>query len=111
VLFVALFIASIFLVSSPNPGQPTAKIYSYYLNHKTQLNVDCLLTYLAVIAGVWFFASLWRYFRSFGGTEVQTAVGLIGVVFFASSGVIGAGLNFAAADHTGALGAGNGWNC
>lgn len=106
-LFVVILAASMFVASTPSPGQSSTKIMNYYLNHSTQLKVDGLLTYLAIVAGLWFYASLWRYFRSFRGMEVPAVVTLVGAALFAVGGSLGAGLDFVGTDHTSALGTGN----
>jgi hypothetical protein len=99
-LFVVFFVVSFFLTNTPSAGASAAKIGSYYLAHKKQVNISGLLVYLAVFVGAWFYTWLWRYFRSFPGQEVPAVVSLVGAVIFAVSGALSAGINFSFTDHT-----------
>ena len=106
VLFVILFAISFFIASTPSSGDPASTIGKYYLDHKVDVNLSGLFTYLSVFVGAWFYVWLWRYFRSFDNQEVPATVALVGVVIFAASGALSAGFNFAFTDHTKDLTAG-----
>jgi hypothetical protein len=99
-LFVVFLVASFFITNTPGSGDSAATIRSYYVNHNVEVKVSALLVYLAVVVGVWFYVWLWRYFRSFSGTEVPAVGSLIGAVIFAISGVLSSGIYFAFTDHT-----------
>lgn len=107
-LFIVFFVVSFFATHTPSTGSSVTKIFNYYSDHKTAVNISGLLTYLAVFAGGWFYVYLYRYYRSFARMEVPAVVSLVGAIIFAVSGALSAGLDFTFTDHTKELAAGGG---
>lgn len=99
VIFVALLAVGFALgSSSPNSDASGLSVISYFSAHTGQIRASGLLSALAVPAGVFFFYSLReracqsRAARPFGN------VALLGMVLFAATGCLSAGLSFALSD-------------
>jgi hypothetical protein len=98
-LFVVLLVVAFLIANTPGSGASAAKVVHYYNTHKTAVNVSGLSTYLSVFVGIWFYAYLWRYYRTFAGQQLTAAVSLLGAVIFGTAGALSAGFNFFFTDH------------
>jgi hypothetical protein len=100
VVFSLCLIGQFALVANtPSTKSTPAKIASYYVSHKGRVGGAGLLTALAVVFGVGFFLYLRMYLRRRSGIEWLPALFFTGVVIFAVSGVVGAGMNLSLADN------------
>jgi hypothetical protein len=99
VLFVVCLVSGVVLtVNAPNTNASTAKITHYVLTHKGRYGLSGMLNTIGVISGISFAVYLRTYFRRFV-PEWMTSLFLVGVVVFAISGVLSAGVEFAYSDH------------
>jgi len=100
VVFAVLLIASFLLTAnSPSTSSSAAKVGHYYVTHQHRIGASALLTMLAVAVGLGFYLYLRTYYRRVIGVDWLASLFFVGAVVFALSGVLGAGLQFAAADH------------
>ena len=99
VVFVATIVGSVVVGGgSPNTNASSAHITHYYLTHKGRLTASAVLTGIAVIAGLSFALYLRTHLRRHV-PDWMTTLFFTGVVFFAISGTLGAGISIALSDH------------
>ncbi len=98
-LFVALVIVSFILVPNP-PGShaSAAKVVDFYYRHKSQTAVSAYVIELAVFVALFFYWYLRDYLSSVPANRRLATVGFAGVVSFAVSGGLVAGIAWALAD-------------
>ncbi|HLX18943.1 MAG TPA: hypothetical protein VKR23_02220 [Gaiellaceae bacterium] len=75
-----------------------AKVLAYYTKHKTNTEFIGILTVLSVFIGVIFYGQLRDYLRRHDGSRGLTATAFGGVLLFAASGGVSAGVDFALSD-------------
>ena len=108
ILFAALLIPGVLMTSgSPGTSASAAKIQSWYLAHKSLMGTSTLVTLLSVIVGLFFLSHVRSCFRRYEGTGRMTSLFWAGVIIFAMSGAVGAGINSTFADNPGALSPGS----
>lgn len=97
-LFVALFLVSSFVVPSTDAHGSAAKSVKFATDHKTALLVACYVTIAAVAVGL----ALYWYLRDLLASDPTStrlaSIGFAGIVLFAASGGLSAGVDFAMSD-------------
>lgn len=99
VLFFVLLLVS-FLVgnNSLKASSSPAKVLAHYIAHRNSARASGLLTVLAVFVGVIFYGLLRDYLRRHQASRGLTATAFGGVILFAASGAVGAGIQWALTD-------------
>jgi hypothetical protein len=100
VVFFGLIIA-LFIVSGNQPGvkDSTAKVVSFWHDHRTREQIAALLGALAVVFFLWFAGSLRASLRAAEGESGRlSAVAFAGAIVFATGGAIASVIQFTAAD-------------
>ncbi len=104
-LFVALVIASLVLVNPPDSHASAARVVDFYHRHKSQTAVSAYVIELAVFVALFFYWYLRDYLSSVPANRRLATVGFAGVVSFAVSGGLVAGIAWALADSVNHLSA------
>jgi hypothetical protein len=96
--FIALFLISGSIVPSPDAHWSAARSVKYATDHKTSLLIACYVTVAAVAVGL----ALYWYLRDLLATDPAStrlaSIGFAGVILFATSGGLSAGVDFAMSD-------------
>ena len=99
VLFFLVLLASVLIGgNSLDAKSSAAKVLAYAAAHKGKLETSGVLTVLSVFIGVIFYGQLRDYLRRHEGSRGWTATAFGGVILFAASGALSAGVNFALTD-------------
>jgi hypothetical protein len=108
ILFAALVVPGVILTSgTPGTNATASTVRSWYLTHKTDMNVSALLVTLGLIAGLFFLNYVRSVFRRYEATGWLTSLYWVGAILFAMAGAIAAGLNAALGDNPQVLSAGS----
>src|SRR5579871_4518877 len=95
--FVALLVVSIFVApGTPQASASATKVLKYYHDHKTSVAVDAYLISAAVLVGVFFFWFLRDLVATVADNRRLSIIGFGGGLLFAASGLLAAGLYWAA---------------
>lgn len=101
VFFVLVLAAVVISPSEPSSNATAAKVFATYHKHRTEWAVNGFIIEAAVIVGLFYFWYLRDYIsRITAGTSLAT-IGYAGVVVFAISGTVGAGVHITIADAAG----------
>jgi Domain of unknown function (DUF4386) len=107
VLFFLLLLAAVLVGSNGlSASSSPVKVLAYYQTHKGKTGLSGLLTVLSVVVGVIFYGQLRDYLRRHEGLGGSTATAFGGVILFAASGGLTAGVAFALTDSPSHLSAG-----
>lgn len=93
--FVLLLVSAMVPGSTPDGKASGAKVLSYYGDHRDSTRVSGLLTVIAVFVGVIFYGLLRDHLRLHEASRGLTATAFGGVLLFAASGGLGAGVDWA----------------
>jgi hypothetical protein len=104
-LFVALVIASLVLLNPPGSDASPAKVVDFYHRHKSQTAVSAYVIELAVFVALFFYWYLRDYLSSVPANRRLATVGFAGLVSFAVSGGLVAGISWTLADSVNHLSA------
>jgi hypothetical protein len=96
--FVLLLVSSILGGNSPSADWSGARVLAHYQAHRTSLRVSGELIVIAVVVGVVFYGLLRAYLRRDQDSRPLTAVAFGGVILFAVSGGLNAGVEWALTD-------------
>jgi hypothetical protein len=96
--FVLLLVTALVPGNTPDGKASGAKVLSYYEAHRTSTEVSGLLTVIAVFVGVIFYGLLRDHLRLHEGSRGLTATAFGGVILFAASGALSAGVDWALTD-------------
>jgi hypothetical protein len=96
--FVLLLVAVLIGSNSLSAKSSPAKVLAYYAAHKGKTDTSGILTVLSVFVGVIFYGQLRDYLRRHDGSRGMTATAFGGVLLFAASGGLSAGVDFALVD-------------
>jgi hypothetical protein len=99
VVFVALVLASIFIVNPPGSNASASTVLTYYQAHQHVTSASALLTGLAVIFGLFFYSYLREYMRQDRATRWLASTAFGGVLVFAVGGALSAGSLLALGDQ------------
>jgi hypothetical protein len=105
IVFVALVLASIFMVNSPGTNASASTVLTYYRAHQHTTSAAALLIGLGVIFALLFFGYLREYLRKDRATRWLASTAFGGVLVFAAGGAISAGSYLALGDQPQALNA------
>lgn len=106
VAFIVLIVPAFVLTSgAPDPGATAAQIQHYILTNKSHYSLGGLLTVLAVVFGLFFYAYLRAYFRGLPGLEWLASLFFGGAIVFAVGGAVAGGLDLTIGDHPSTLSA------
>jgi hypothetical protein len=98
-LFVVLFVVSVFIApSTPGSHATAAKVISFYHKHKSVVAVEAWIIEVAVFVGVFFYWYLRDYLSTVVANRRLATVGFAGVLLFAVDGGLSAGINWTLAD-------------
>jgi len=97
-LFVVLVVVTFPLSPSLSSHANPAKVVSYAHQHKGAYTASGLIVGLAVIEGLFFFWYLRDYLCDLGVSRRLVTIGYAGVVLFAASGALNAGVRLSMAD-------------
>jgi len=100
-LFVVLLAVAIALVPMISAHSSAAKVISNVHNHKSAFNISAIVTGLAVVEGLFFFFYLREFLCDVAANRRLATVGYAGVILFATSGGISAGIQFMMTDAVG----------
>jgi hypothetical protein len=104
VVFVVFLVPSVLMTSgAPNSSASAAKVQHYILANKSHYSLGAVLSVLAVVFGLSFYAYLRAYFRSLPGVEWLASLFFGGAIVFAVGGAIAGGLDATIGDHPSAL--------
>jgi hypothetical protein len=99
VLFAVLLVAGVLLsFGAPDSSSSAAKVQGWYLAHKSLMGAVTLLLVLGVIVGLFFLNHVRSCFRRYDSTGRATSLFWGGVIVFAVSGALGAGISSTFAD-------------
>jgi hypothetical protein len=99
VVFIALVLASIFIVNPPGSNASASTVLTYYQTHQHVTSVSALLTGLAVIFGLFFYGYLREYMRQDRATRWLASTAFGGALVFAVGGALSAGSFLALGDQ------------
>jgi hypothetical protein len=100
-LFVALFAVTSFLVPEPSSRGSATAVAAKYAGHKTGLAIDAYLIGIAVVVGLAFFWYLRELLAETPSVRRLATIGYAGVILFAASGGLAAGVDLAISDVSG----------
>lgn len=103
IAFIVLLVLSIFIVPNPPDSHAsTAKVVSYYHDHKSGLVATSFIIELAVFVGVGFFWFLREQLAlAAPAAKRLLTLGFAGALIFATSGAFAAGISWSMADGVG----------
>jgi hypothetical protein len=108
VIFVVLLVPAVLVTGgSPNSNASAVKVQVYVLAHKNHYSVGALLSVLAIVFGLFFYAYLRAFFRSQPGLEWLSALFFGGAVVFGVGGALAGGIDATLGDSPGSLSAGS----
>lgn len=97
--FIALFVVSSFITTSPpSTHASAAKVVNFYHKHKNTEQVTSYLIELAVFVGVIFYWHLRELLCTVVSNRRLATAGFAGVILFAATGGLNAGINWSLAD-------------
>jgi hypothetical protein len=105
IVFVALVLASVFLVNTPGSNASASTVLTYYRAHPHTTSAAALVTGLGVVFALLFFGYLREYMRKDRATRWLASTAFGGVLVFAAGGAISAGSFIALGDQPQALNA------
>jgi hypothetical protein len=105
-VFVGLVLVSVFTAPTKGTSATAASVATYMSAHKSGLRVGAIFIGLAIIEGLFFFWYLRAYLCEVIANRHLATVAYAGVIIFAVSGGIQAGLRMTMADGVGRLDAG-----
>jgi len=97
-LFVALFVVSTFIVSTPNSDASPADAAKKYGAHTGGLAAQAWIISVAVLVGIAFFWYLRDLLAETPALQRLATIGFGGALIFAASGGVSAGIDFALSD-------------
>ena len=99
VLFFLVLLASVLIGSnSLSASSSAAKVLAHFKSHHNGAEISGILTVISVFIGVIFYGQLRDYLRLHDRSRGWTATAFGGVILFAASGALSAGVNFALTD-------------
>ena len=101
-VFVVLVVLSgVLSGNAPNTHASAAKVVAFYHKHKSGIAAQAYFVEAAIFVGLFFFWYLRDLVATVPANRRLATIGFAGVVIFAVSGGMSAGLNWAAADSVG----------
>jgi hypothetical protein len=100
-VFFALVIAAVVTTTTMSSHASAAKVAASVHQHKSALAFSAFVVGLAVFEGLFFFWYLREYLCDVASNRRLATVAYAGVVLFAVSGTLGAGVRFSMADAVG----------
>lgn len=97
-LFVVLFVVSSVITPSPSSRASAGSVAAKYAAHTGALAVDTYLTVIAIVVGLAYFWYLRELLAETPSTRRLATIGYGGVIVFAVSGGLAAGVDFALSD-------------
>lgn len=105
-IFVVLLVPAVLVTSgSPNSNASAAKVQTYVLAHKNHYSVGAVLSVLAIVFGLFFYAYLRAFFRGQPGLEWLAALFFGGAIVFGAGGALAGGLDATLGDSPASLSA------
>ena len=106
VAFIVFLVPAVLVTSgSPNSNASAAKVTAYVLAHKNHYSIGALLSILAIVLGLFFFAYLRAFFRGLPGLEWLSALFFGGAIVFGVGGALAGGIDATLGDSPASLSA------
>lgn len=97
-LFIALFALTSFVMPGTNSRWSPAKATQFYAAHQGTLRIEAYGTVIAIVVGLAFFWYLRELLATSESARSLATIGFGGIILFAASGGLNAGVEFALAD-------------